>query len=257
MADWSPEKYLAFANERARPAMDLMQRIPRSGVQLIHDLGCGPGNSTKLLRDAFPSAQISAIDASPAMIAKAQSLGVDAAFLVGDVVTWSPDPAADLVFSNALFQWVPKHEQQILRIFNAMKSGSVLAIQMPDNLGEASHRMMPLAAVDFMEKTTSDHIVNSRSSLLTATGYFDLLAPLSKHTDVWRTTYHHRLKSHLDIAEFFSSTGLKPWLDAIAQDKREDFLQVYARMIAPHYAKLADGGVVYPFPRLFILAVRA
>jgi trans-aconitate 2-methyltransferase len=257
MADWNPEKYLAFADERARPALDLIARIPNREPRLIHDLGCGPGNSTRLLRDAFPDAQISAIDSSPAMIAKAKASGVEAEFSTADVTQWTPNPDADLVFSNALFQWVPQHDRQLRRIFTTLKSGAILALQMPDNLREPSHQLMPQVAQAYVSKAESDQIVSSRSSLLASSGYVELLQSGAKHVDVWRTTYHHRLKSRRAIADMFSTTGLKPWLDAIDRQSTDEFLAAYVKAIAPHYPPMQDGNVLYPFPRLFILAVKA
>jgi trans-aconitate 2-methyltransferase len=257
MADWNPEKYLAFADERARPALDLIARIPNRVPKLVHDLGCGPGNSTRMLREAFPDSRITAVDSSPAMIAKAKSSGVEARFGVSDVTQWQPDLDADLVFSNALFQWVPSHDQQLLRIFTALKPGAVLAVQLPDNLQEPSHRLMAEVAQPYLTKAESDQIVKGRSSLLASSGYVELLQPGAKHVDVWRTTYHHRLKDHRTIADMFSATGLKPWLDAIDNPSTDEFLRAYVKAIAQHYPPMGDGSVLYPFPRLFILAIRA
>jgi trans-aconitate 2-methyltransferase len=257
MSDWNPEKYLAFADERARPALDLIASIPNRDPRVIHDLGCGPGNSTQMLRDAFPDAKISALDSSPAMIEKAKSSGVDAEFLIADVTQWTPDPDADVVFSNALFQWIPQHDERLLHILSALKSGGILVVQMPDNLQEPSHRMMAEVARTYVTKTESDQIVITRSSLLTSNGYFDLLRPVAQRVDVWRTTYHHDLKDHRAIADMFSSTGLKPWLDAIDRQSTEEFLNAYVKAIAPHYPAMKNGRVLYPFPRLFILAVKA
>jgi trans-aconitate 2-methyltransferase len=257
MADWSPEKYLAFANERARPARDLIAQIPNRSPGLIYDLGCGPGNSTRLLREAFPVARIKAIDSSPAMIEKAQTTGVDADFSVVDVIDWVPNPNADLVFSNALFQWVPKHDQLLWRIFQALKPGAVLAIQMPDNLQEPSHSLMADAARGFVRGPDFDRVLNARSPLLSPTQYVDLLSPSGTHVNVWRTTYHHLLNGHGAIAEMFSSTGLKPWLDVLDPGSTDGFLHTYVQLIAPHYRESLEGTVVYPFPRLFILSIKA
>lgn len=52
MADWNPSLYLQFDAERTRPAADLLSRIAHLQVEHVVDLGCGPGNSTRLLRAA-------------------------------------------------------------------------------------------------------------------------------------------------------------------------------------------------------------
>ena len=71
MADWNPSLYLQFDAERTRPAADLLSRIAHLQVEHVVDLGCGPGNSTRLLRAAWPLAAITGIDNSPAMLAQA------------------------------------------------------------------------------------------------------------------------------------------------------------------------------------------
>lgn len=50
MADWNPSLYLQFDAERTRPAADLLSRIAHLQVEHVVDLGCGPGNSTRLHR---------------------------------------------------------------------------------------------------------------------------------------------------------------------------------------------------------------
>ena len=54
MHDWDAGHYLRFADERTRPAFDLVGRIAIAAPAHIVDLGCGPGNSTAILRDRWP-----------------------------------------------------------------------------------------------------------------------------------------------------------------------------------------------------------
>lgn len=48
---WEPDRYLQFADERQRPALDLLRHIPDGPTpcRQVVDLGCGPGNLTGLL----------------------------------------------------------------------------------------------------------------------------------------------------------------------------------------------------------------
>ena len=83
MADWNPSLYLQFGAERTRPAAELLARIAHHPVALAVDLGCGPGNSTALLRHAWPEATIIGVDNSPAMLEEAAQRLPDCRFVEG------------------------------------------------------------------------------------------------------------------------------------------------------------------------------
>ena len=91
---WQPERYLAFADQRTRPALDLLARVPLANPARVADLGCGPGNSTALLAQRWPEAAVIGVDSSPEMLAQARASGVRATWIEADIGAWTPDPAA-------------------------------------------------------------------------------------------------------------------------------------------------------------------
>src|SRR5581483_615931 len=126
MHEWDAGQYLRFAGERTRPAVDLVARIeleaPRRGV----DLGCGPGNSTAILRARWPDAEITGIDTSAALLERARSDHAGIVFEQGDITKWQPAAPYDLVFSNAAVQWVGDHENLIPRLLARVAPGGCL-----------------------------------------------------------------------------------------------------------------------------------
>ena len=110
MATWDPSVYLAFADHRTRPFVELINAVDLGPEQVasIVDLGCGPGHLTQYLRRRWPDAQILGIDSSPEMIEQASTENDDprASYAVEDVSTWLPPGPVDLIVSNAMFQWV-------------------------------------------------------------------------------------------------------------------------------------------------------
>lgn len=254
MNDWSAQQYLKFADERTRPAQDLLARVALDGPRLVVDIGCGPGNSTELLAGRWPEAKVYGIDSSPAMLADARKRLPNASFELADVANWQPPEAPDLLFANAILQWLPDHALVIQRLFAALAPGGVIAVQMPDNLLEPSHVLMTEAAsgLQFAEKLSG----LARQKLPPAGFYQQMLAPLANTVDVWHTTYYHPMRDAGAIVEWVKGTGLRPFLDALAADERQSYLEAYEAAIATAYPALADGTLLLPFPRLFMVATR-
>src|SRR5262249_13240147 len=143
---WSAHQYLKFEDERTRPARDLLAQVPLEHVSHGVDLGCGPGNSTELLIDRFGPRGISGLDSAPDMIAAARERLPSTPFTEADIAGWQPDQPLDLIYANAVFQWLPDHLAIFDRLMDGLTPGGVLAIQIPDNLDEPSHMLMEEAA---------------------------------------------------------------------------------------------------------------
>lgn len=259
MADWNPALYTRFEDERTRPAADLLARVPLGSPRLAYDLGCGPGNSTALIAARFPDAEIIGLDTSPAMLESARQRLPDRAFALADAATWQPERAPDLIYANAVLQWLPDHPVLLPRLFGLLAPGGVLAVQMPDNLAEPSHRLMrEVAAAGPWAGAIGDPAVAGRlGRMLEPADYYDLMAPLAAEVDVWRTAYHHRMADAPAIVAWVSATGLRPFLDPLAPDEEAGFLAAYTAAIEGAYPSRSDGRRLLAFPRVFIVARRA
>jgi trans-aconitate 2-methyltransferase len=253
---WSPRQYLKFEDERTRPARDLLAAVPLAEARRVVDIGCGPGNSTELLAARYPDADIVGFDSSPQMLAAARQRLPRATFLEADAATWTPPAPVDLLFANAVFQWVPDHLAVLTRLMDGLAPGGALAVQMPDNFGEPSHFLMrevakagpwagKLAAADA-----------ERQAIPAAEVYYDRLQGRAARIDVWRTVYQHPLADAAAIVAWFKSTGLLPYLNRLSEPEQGEYLAAYQARIAAAYPRRADGRVLLAFPRLFLVAVR-
>jgi trans-aconitate 2-methyltransferase len=255
-ADWNPALYKRFEDERTRPARDLLANVPLAVATHVVDVGCGPGNSTELLVERFPNASVMGTDSSDAMLASARERLPKCRFELSDVSTWQPAAAPDLIFANAVLQWLPNHEVLLPRLLSVLAPGGVLALQMPDNLSEPSHQLMREVAAEAPWASVIGDASRLRAPVLSASGYYDLLARSGARVEIWRTVYQHPLSSPAAIVDWLKSTGLRPFLDPLSDELRQTFLIEYEARIARAYPAQVDGRSLLAFPRLFVVARR-
>ncbi len=163
--------------------------MPLEAPKLAVDLGCGPGNSTALIAARFPDGEVVGLDTSPAMLDSARARLPHLRFALADAAKWVPEQPPDLIYANAVLQWLPDHAQLLPRLFGLLAPGGVLAVQMPDNLAEPTHRLMrEVADLRPVGGSIGDPAVAGASGgCSTPAGYYDVLAPLAAEVDVWRT----------------------------------------------------------------------
>ncbi len=243
---WDAQSYDRFEAERARPSRDLIARIPLQAPARVLDLGCGSGLSTLELRRAYPQAEIVGADISPDMLEAASRRLPDARFVEGDAATIDTR-GFDLVFANAVFHWIPNHLAALARIAAALPSGGCLAVQMPDNEDEPSHRLM---------REVAGGGAGAREKIGAFADYESALCPPCVHVDLWRTTYVHRLAAPDDVVKWVEGAGLRPFLDPLDASNRAAFLAAYRAAVARAYPVLPNGVLLFAFPRLFVVAAR-
>jgi trans-aconitate 2-methyltransferase len=254
MADWNASLYLKFEDQRTRPPIDLLARVPLPDAQRCVDLGCGPGNSTELLVGRYPDAQVTGIDTSEDMLAKARQRLPRHGFEQADIARWQPPERYSLIFANAALQWVPDHAALLPRLISCLEDGGCLAVQMPDNLAEPSHELMRKVAEEGPWAGKLRGAEAARETIGSFEDYYGWLTGAGCAVDLWRTTYLHPLKGPGAIVEWFRSTGLRPYIDPLEETERQAFLDRYRNEIARAYPTQADGTVLLRFPRLFFVA---
>lgn len=255
MAGWDVAQYLKFAGHRVRPALDLLAQAPVVEPETVHDLGCGAGNVTRLLAERWPAARVIGVDSSPDMLAKARAGGGAIEWVQGDLFTWRPAAPAELLYSNAALQWLDDHARLFPRLMGMLAPGGALMVQMPRNHGAPSHTSMDaaIAAGPWANRLNG---ATRLSPVADPAVYYDLLAPLARRVTIWETEYLQVLEGENPVVEFTRGTALKPLLDALEEPERGAFLADYAARVAAAYPKRADGKTLFPFRRLFIVAVR-
>lgn len=252
-ARWSPDTYLQFADERARPFVDLTARVAAQAPATVVDLGCGPGRLTASLSRRWPDAEIVGIDSSAEMIDAAQEHASDRVrFRLADLSQWRPDGAVDVIVSNATLQWVPGHRELLLPgLVDVLAPDGWLAFQVPGNFGEPSHVLLRDLA---SEPRFAGHTWGvAYPHAYDAATYLGDLASLGCLVDAWETTYLHVLTGPDPVFRWISGTGARPVLQALPDDLRDDFVTDYKALLRDAYPEQKHGTVL-PFRRVFVVA---
>lgn len=254
MPVWDADQYLKFQQERTQPAIDLAARVRLESPERIVDVGCGPGNSTAVLASRFPEADLRGLDSSADMLETARASNGEIHWFQADITSWEPDEKYDLIFSNAVLQWVPDHQAIFPRLVSFLKPEGALAVQLPAHFGSPLHQCVVEVSElpEWKEATT-----NARRRLATESRsfYYDLLAPVVSQIDLWETEYIHIMESVEAILEWFRGTGLRPYLEALPDDdQRVRFETELLARYRDAYSTQANGKVLFPFRRLFLVA---
>ena len=254
---WSAKQYVAFEEERTRPVRDLLSALPDIKARSAVDLGCGPGNSTAVLAARFPNAVVRGVDSSSDMVAAARWRLPLIQFQVGTIEDWIPPGPLNVILANAVLQWLPDHAALLPRLVGMLAEGGALAIQMPDDLDSPSHRLMREIADEGAWAGKLAAASKERTVIGTADWYYGVLHALCRKVDVWRTTYHHALAGGPGaIVEWFKGSALRPYVDALDDTERAEYLDRYTAAVARAYPAFPDCSVLLPFPRLFMVAIR-
>jgi len=257
-SDWQPNLYLAFGKERTQPSIDLAARINKDDPKRIIDIGCGPGNSTNVLKVRWTQAEIVGLDNSEAMINEAKSKY--------PAINWIQADASDdldklgkfdIVFSNAAIQWIPNHKILLTNLFGMLNNDGVLAVQVPCT------KYMPINT-ELIKLTSNgkwkNHFTNISStySVHTADFYYNILCGLTAEIDLWETNYFHIMNTHSEIVKWYSGSGLRPYLDCLKDDfTKNKFVKEYENALKEVYPVQSDGKILFPFTRIFFIVKKS
>ena len=257
MPKWNPGQYLRFAEERTRPCRDLASNVRVAGPKRIIDLGCGPGNSTEVVAQQWPEAAITGLDSSASMIEAARKSRPEIHWATGNISDWASATGEkfDIVFSNAALQWVDDHAGIYPRLLARVAPGGAFACQVPGNYDGPPHRLMrEIAASNHWRNRLPEGSVREWA-VHDLPFYYDVLAPVAARVDMWETEYMHIFGGAEDIVEWYKGAGLRPFLEALeSETDRNEFIAEYLDGLRAIYATRADGHVLFPFRRLFVVA---
>jgi trans-aconitate 2-methyltransferase len=257
---WDAGQYLRYGGERSRPFFDLIAQVGATDPGYVADLGCGPGNLTAALARRWPDAAVVGVDSSPEMIAAAGGAAAAASgaanltFQLGDVWDWRPDRPVDVLVCNAVLQWVPGHQELLLRWADLLAPGGWLAFQLPGNFDQPSHAIVSeLARSSRWRALLADVQLNRQAG--DPADYVELLARPGYRVDAWETSYLHLLPGPDAVLEWTMGTTLRPVLAALDEGRAAEFVAEYAERLRQVYQPRSYG-TIFPFRRVFTVVNR-
>jgi len=248
---WDPKQYHRFQAERSAPFFDLLGLVEVRPNLKVVDLGCGTGELTRQLADALPGSEVTGLDSSPQMLAAARaaalaSLGLR--FEEGDQAQLRDE--WDLIFSNAALQWSENHPELIPRLFERLRPGGQIAVQVPSNHNHISHQIYRETASEEpfysvlggFQRYAPVLSIDAYARLLFACGAEDIV--------VFEKVYAHILEDSDAVVEWISGTALVPYFERLGEHQGPflDVIRVKMR------AALPEMPVFYPFRRTFFSA---
>ena len=250
MAEWNPAEYARFGGQRLQPALDLLARVGELPEGNVVDLGCGNGAVGPALRKRFSAGHITGVDNSPAMLSEARAAGCYDVLEESDIADWTGRAA--LIFSNAALHWLEDHASLMPRLTGCLVPGGVLAVQMPHQNQQPSHRLwLQLAEELFPGRVSRSH----GPRILDPAAYYHLLGGVGPFT-MWQTEYFQILppceEGH-PVRRFTASTFARPVLEALDADEQAQLVAAYEAVIGTVYPAGPDGEVLFPFRRLFFI----
>jgi trans-aconitate 2-methyltransferase len=258
MADWDPELYNRFRRYRAEPVEHILSRLRVGDAEQVIDLGCGSGENTLELARRSPHGAALGVDGSPAMIeaarklleAEAADLRRQVSFELLDVPEFRAVRAYTLIFSNATFQWIADQRALFAACFDALRPGGAIVVQMPANetetakmeIGRLAREAPWNAMLGGRERAFNEEPAEFYAAMLAGLGY--------DRVDCYHVTFHHPMERPGDVVQWYRSTGLRQYLEAIPKDRHDEFLaQLNARL---EQAYGTSGPMTFDFKRLFI-----
>ncbi len=259
---WDPGEYRRFGAERSRPFYELLSRIGATAPGFVADVGCGPGELTAELCRRWPGADVLGVDSSAEMIEAAGAVraGLDSetrdrlSFQRADAAGWQSPAPPDVLVSNAMLQWLPDHEDVVIRWARLLPPGGWLAFQIPGNNKAATHTLIrELAATPRWRTSLGEPGLNRQAD--DPASYLALLSREGLAVDAWETTYLHVLDGEDPVLRWYEGTGLRPVIAALDEDAAAEFTAEYGALLREHYPRQSYGTVL-PFRRVFVVAHR-
>jgi trans-aconitate 2-methyltransferase len=204
---------------------------------------------TRELADKLPNSHVTGLDSSPQMLERAASLSTpNLIFQQGDQSTLTGE--WDLIFSNAALHWSENHSELIPYLFDKLKPGGQMAVQVPSNHNHISHQIYRETAEEDMFKFILQGFQRI-APVLSIDNYARILFDCgAEDIIVFEKVYPHILENADAVVEWISGTALVPYFERLGEHKEAFVKSIRGKM----RTAMPDSPVFYPFRRILFSA---
>ncbi|MEF3119264.1 methyltransferase domain-containing protein [Streptomyces chrestomyceticus] len=252
---WNSEEYLKYSDAQSRAFEDLSARIGARNPRRVVDLGCGPGDLTAALARRWPQAQVTGIDSSPAMVAKAREHGVQAE--IGDIREWNPSADTDVLLCHTAIHWVPEHPELMASWLNALPDGAWFGMCSPDDAGDGIHSVMEeVADRPHWRELISDCVLRLGEVMRPPDVYYDILEQHGFRPEVWQSRHWRCLHGKDALLHDLEAAPLRPIRARLDDEQWEAFRAEFAQLLRKAYPEHPDGTTRLSTRMLFVVGHR-
>jgi trans-aconitate 2-methyltransferase len=172
----------------------------------------------------------------------------DVTFALGDIGTWEQPETYDVVFANAALQWVPDHPAVLGRWVRSLKPGGQVAVQVPSNADQATHRIAAELGAELLADPPPDPVANN---VLAPEVYARVLDDLGcVDQQVRLQVYAHRLATTSDAVEWVKGTMLTRFKVPLGPDRWNEFVERFRERYVAEMG--ARSPYFFPFKRVLL-----
>lgn len=228
---WNAASYDTVSTVQQEWGRRILARIGLRGNEAVVDAGCGTARLAELLAAAVPQGWVLAVDSSKEMLEVARSrLGEETniRLLRADLSALPLAGAVDMIFSNAVFHWIPDHESLFGSLAGALRPGGRLVAQCGGhgNLARTYAVSRAVAASprfaaflrSFREPFLFATAEDTERSLRLA-GFIEIEVSLTPAPTPFPTRQAFR--------DFVATVIVRPYLEALPSEERRGFVEAF------------------------------
>jgi malonyl-CoA O-methyltransferase len=231
--------YDTGADVQRAVARDLLALCPQDTFSIL-EIGCGTGNYTALLHEAFPNGRITATDVSPEMVQTAsKKISSDRVRFLAAGAHAYPGGPYDLITANAALHWLPDLNGSLARFSESLHPGGCLVFSY---FGRETYRELRSA----LTKTLATEVTLPSDSFSTPNG---LAATLQRHfgdCEIQTIEYKEDFASVRELLANIRATGTQgagaspkiAWTPGLLKRVERQYLEQFGTITATYQVTL-------------------